>query len=362
MPPAPRSTPPEKITLASIGQAKKGCGTLRRPLCLANVESSDDDVLSRSTDQPAWDRPASLDEPRNCFTTGSPARRPPPKGTTPWDASCRRYPRALAALVTAILTAGVAVAQQATIVGTLEGHTDPVYAIAWSPDGKTLATASFDNTVRLWDAATRKEIKKYEGHSKLVLAVAIAPDGKHILSGSQDNTAKIWDYPDVRPVKTFAGHPGASRPWPSSPTANSSPQRPASRSRSGTWPPEPRSRISTDTPARSRARPGAVTAASSPPATKPTRSGSGKATSRPKRRSKHRRTACSAWLIFPTISSSFPPGRTGLPGSGSFRSPRRGGSRRRGRWRPSPSAATVPGWRPPAPTRSSASGTQPTAN
>ena len=121
----------------------------------------------------------------------------------------KRYPRGLAAVLMALVTAGVAVAQQATIVGTLDGHTDPVYAIAWSPDGKTLATAGFDNTVRLWDAATRKEIKKYEGHTKLVLAVAIAPDGKHILSGSQDNTAKIWDVPTSGPVKTFAGHPAA---------------------------------------------------------------------------------------------------------------------------------------------------------
>ena len=94
-------------------------------------------------------------------------------------------------------------AQQATVVGTLEGHTDPVYAVAWSPDGKTLATASFDSTIRLWDATTRKEIKKYEGHSKLALAVAIAPDGKHILSGGQDNPAKIWDYPTSGPAKTF---------------------------------------------------------------------------------------------------------------------------------------------------------------
>ena len=121
----------------------------------------------------------------------------------------RPYSRGLAALLMALVTAGFALAQQATIVGTLDGHTDPVYAIAWSPDGKMLATAGFDNTVRLWDAATRKEIKKYDGHTKLVLAVAIAPDGKHILSGSQDNTAKIWDVPTSGPAKTFAGHPAA---------------------------------------------------------------------------------------------------------------------------------------------------------
>ena len=121
----------------------------------------------------------------------------------------KRHPRLLIATLSAVATAGVAAAQQATVVGTLEGHTDPVYAVAWSPDGKTLATASFDNTVRLWDTATRKEIKKFEGHTKLVLAVAIAPDGKHVLSGSQDNTAKIWDYPTSGPVKTFPGLPAA---------------------------------------------------------------------------------------------------------------------------------------------------------
>ena len=107
------------------------------------------------------------------------------------------------------LTAGFALAQQATSIGKLEGHTDPVYAVAWSPDGKSLATAGFDNTVRLWDAATRKEIKKLEGHTKLVLAVAISPDGKQILSGSQDNTAKIWDWPTFGPDQDFAGHPRA---------------------------------------------------------------------------------------------------------------------------------------------------------
>src|SRR5438552_4180302 len=118
-------------------------------------------------------------------------------------------PRVLVASLVATATMGLAMAQQATVVGTLDGHTDPVYAIAWSPDGKTLATAGFDNTVRLWDAATRKEIKKYEGHSKLVLAVAIAPQGKQIPSGSLDNTAKIWDYPSAEPARRIAGHPAA---------------------------------------------------------------------------------------------------------------------------------------------------------
>src|SRR3954466_11748992 len=120
----------------------------------------------------------------------------------------RNRPRVVAAALSALVTTGLAWAQQsAEVVGTLEGHTDPVYTIAWSPDGKTLVTGGFDNTVRLWDAATRKEIKRFDGHTGLVLAVAPAPDGKRLLSGSLDKTAKIWQVPGGGPVKDLAGHP-----------------------------------------------------------------------------------------------------------------------------------------------------------
>src|SRR3954463_14125517 len=115
--------------------------------------------------------------------------------------------RVWAVLAMALATTGLAAAQQSTLVGTLSGHTDPVYAVAWSPDGKTLATAGFDNTVRLWDAATRKEIRTFEGHAKLVLAVAYSPDGKQLVSGSLDNSAKIWELPASGPGKSLAGHP-----------------------------------------------------------------------------------------------------------------------------------------------------------
>ncbi len=190
--------------------------------------------------------------------------------------------RFLITILVGALTAGLALAQQATVVGTLDGHTDPVYAIAWSPDGKTLATAGFDNTVRLWDAATRKEIKKYDGHTKLVLAVAISPDGKHFSQAAWTTPPRSGTCPTSGPAKTFARSLRRAR-WHSrsSPTASSSRRRRARSIKVWDLAPGPWSRNWPDTPATCRASPGAAMAARSPRATRPTRSGSGKATSTP---------------------------------------------------------------------------------
>lgn len=120
----------------------------------------------------------------------------------------KRYPRGLAALLMALVTAGVAVAQQATTVGTLEGHTDPVYAIAWSPDGKTLATAGWDEIIRFWETDTgniRREVKvadRVKGEVKVannaqgddlrMYAVCYAPEGEVIATAHLDGTVRIW--------------------------------------------------------------------------------------------------------------------------------------------------------------------------
>src|SRR5688500_2359813 len=120
----------------------------------------------------------------------------------------RYRPRLAAAVLTALATSGLALAQQAAqVAGTLDGHTDPVYAIAWSPDDKTLITGGFDNTVRLWDAATRTEIRKFGGHANLVLAAASAPDGKRILSGRLDMTAKVGETSAKGALKDLTGAP-----------------------------------------------------------------------------------------------------------------------------------------------------------
>ena len=92
------------------------------------------------------------------------------------------------------------------IVAKLKGHTDAVYAVAYSPDGKFLATASFDNTLKLWDAVTGKELKTYGGtggHTKQVVAVAFNQDGSLLASGSIDNTLKVWDVPVNAPIRSL---------------------------------------------------------------------------------------------------------------------------------------------------------------
>ena len=69
----------------------------------------------------------------------------------------------------------------------LTGHTDPVDSVAFSPDGKTLASGSDDDTVRLWDVATGQQIgSPLTGHTGAVTSVAFSPDGKTLASGSDD--------------------------------------------------------------------------------------------------------------------------------------------------------------------------------
>jgi hypothetical protein len=87
-----------------------------------------------------------------------------------------------------------------------EGHKGHILCIAFAPDGKRALSGSEDNTVRLWDVATGRELRCFEGHTSEVLSVAFSADGKRALSGSYDRTVRLWDVASGRELKRFEGH------------------------------------------------------------------------------------------------------------------------------------------------------------
>ncbi|KAK4164711.1 hypothetical protein QBC43DRAFT_317354 [Cladorrhinum sp. PSN259] len=75
----------------------------------------------------------------------------------------------------------------------LEGHTDRIYSIAFSPDGKTIASGSFDETVRLWNSTTGVCEYMLKGHTASIESIAFSLDGKMVASGSPDKTVRLWN-------------------------------------------------------------------------------------------------------------------------------------------------------------------------
>ncbi len=88
----------------------------------------------------------------------------------------------------------------------LEGHKDEVTALIYSPNGKYIISGSRDETVKMWDVSTRKNLKTFIGHKGTINSLSYSYDGKYIASGSEDKTINIWDVKTGKLFKSLIGH------------------------------------------------------------------------------------------------------------------------------------------------------------
>jgi WD40 repeat protein/class 3 adenylate cyclase len=100
------------------------------------------------------------------------------------------------------------------------GNTDSVTSAIFSPDGKSVLTASVDGFAMLWDIETREEVRQFTGHTEGIYTAIFSPDGRYVATASLDSTARLWDVETGQELRRFIGHTAAVENVAFSPNGN----------------------------------------------------------------------------------------------------------------------------------------------